>query len=86
MHIVFYGTDRESTEEDLKIALNKLGDIEGKFLVTHQPPYGICDLGDSGHNYGSKSIRDIILEKQPSVVFCGHVHEDFGVARVHSTV
>ncbi|MBU3217533.1 metallophosphoesterase [Clostridium estertheticum] len=86
MHIAFYGTDREGSEEDLEIGLNKLGNMKGKFLITHQPPYSLCDLGDSGHNYGSKAIRDIIEKKQPAVIFCGHVHEDIGIAKVHFTV
>ncbi|AWI06723.1 metallophosphoesterase family protein [Clostridium drakei] len=81
-----YETDREGTEKELEIALQALGEVKEKFIVSHQPPYKCLDKGYSGHNYGSRSIRKMILHKNPSVFFCGHIHEEFGVDRLGNTV
>lgn len=54
-------------------------------LVTHGPPYGVCDLieGYSGRqkwreNVGCALLRDAILAKKPRFAICGHVHYSNG--------
>jgi Icc-related predicted phosphoesterase len=86
MCIRFYETEREGTELDLADALREFGDIKCKILISHQPPLGCQDIGNSGHNYGSWSIREKLLKEKPEVVFCGHVHEKFGVGKLGNTL
>ncbi|MFQ5474771.1 MAG: metallophosphoesterase [Candidatus Nanoarchaeia archaeon] len=47
-------------------------------LMLHQPPYGVADLVLDEHA-GSKSFTKFIKDVQPALVFCGHLHENFGV-------
>jgi uncharacterized protein len=48
-------------------------------LLVHGPPYGskVDDLGD--HHCGNKSFRDFYKKQKIDYVFCGHIHEAFGV-------
>jgi uncharacterized protein len=48
-------------------------------LLLHGPPYGskLDDLGD--HHCGNKSFREFYVKKKLDYVFCGHIHEAFGV-------
>lgn len=50
------------------------------FALTHTPPYGACDVilqemkwPNQGH-IGSSVLTEVILEKQPKYLFCGHIH------------
>ena len=43
-------------------------------LVTHSPPKGAVDRNSQGQSFGSISIRKCILEKEPRLVVCGHIH------------
>ena len=47
-------------------------------LITHSPPLNSADLHRSGKHRGSQSIRNIIIEKQPVLHLCGHVHFAWG--------
>lgn len=47
-------------------------------LVSHSPPYGILDLSSRGQHLGSKAVREVIDEKKPTLVVCGHIHESAG--------
>jgi uncharacterized protein len=60
-----------------KIAQN--GKEAKTILLVHGPPYGskVDDLGD--HHCGNKSFRDFYVKKKLDYVFCGHIHEAFGV-------
>jgi len=59
-------------------------------LVCHQPPYGILDKVTNkaapkhwlGLHAGSKVIFDYIKKQEPRYVFCGHIHEGEGRARI----
>lgn len=46
-------------------------------LLTHSPPYGICD-SDSARNFGSPELRDRVQEIKPLVHVFGHIHEGYG--------
>ena len=59
-------------------------------LVTHEPPFGIMDLGsysifeknpESNNNgpIGSKYILKLTKQKKPKVHIFGHVHSQFGI-------
>ena len=62
-------------------------------LVCHQPPYGILDKVNfpgipknwKGKHAGSKVILDYIKKYQPRYVFCGHIHEAKGKAKIGKT-
>jgi len=83
---------KEETEKAQRI-LKKFGknlDV----LVCHQPPYGILDKVSGKYNpprdwigkhAGSKIILEYIKKKQPRYVFCGHIHEGKGKAKIGKT-
>ncbi|HOC96745.1 MAG TPA: metallophosphoesterase [Candidatus Pacearchaeota archaeon] len=63
-------------------------------LVCHQPPYGYLDKVSPKYNppkdwigkhAGSKVILDYIKKYQPKYVFCGHIHEGEGKAKIGKT-
>jgi hypothetical protein len=58
-----------------------------RILVSHTPPKDTkLDAAFSGEHVGSSSIRQYIEDKQPSVVFCGHIHEAKGIDRIGNTI
>ena len=55
-------------------------------LVSHQPPYDTaCDVA-RGRHVGSRAIRECVLEHQPDLVLCGHIHESVGQDRLGRSV
>lgn len=83
---------KRETEHAKKILKNfgKKLDI----LICHQPPYGFLDKVSGkygapkhfiGKHAGSKTILDYIRKYQPKYVFCGHIHEGEGKARIGKT-
>jgi Icc-related predicted phosphoesterase len=63
-------------------------------LICHQPPYGYLDKVSSkygapkdwiGKHAGSKVILDYIKQYKPKYVFCGHIHEGEGKAKIGKT-
>jgi Icc-related predicted phosphoesterase len=64
------------SEEEAKELLSECP--SGAILVTHSPPKGVLDKSSLGKSLGSKSIRETILEKNPLLVVCGHIHESSG--------
>lgn len=56
-------------------------------LVAHNPPRDtLCDIVGDGTHVGSTAVRDFILEAQPDVCLCGHIHESRAVDRLGRTV
>jgi len=75
-----------------KRVLKNFGKID--ILVCHQPPYGILDKVSGKYNppknwigkhAGSKIILDYIKKYPPKYVFCGHIHEGKGKAKIGKT-
>jgi Icc-related predicted phosphoesterase len=75
-----------------KKILNNFGFLD--ILVSHHPPYGYLDKVSSKYNppkpwigkhAGSKTILDYIKKYQPKYVFCGHIHEGEGKAKIGKT-
>lgn len=62
-------------------------------LITHIPPYGYLDQVKGEHlpkdwvgkHAGSKIILNYIKKEQPKYVFCGHIHEAKGKAKIGSS-
>lgn len=52
----------------------------GAILVTHSPPLGHVDSNGSGQAVGSQAVLQVIQQRSPVVVFCGHVHDSWGQA------
>lgn len=53
-------------------------------LITHGPPYGVCDVVAEKFggpaNVGDRALLQRIEEIEPLAVVCGHIHEAFGLA------
>ena len=47
-------------------------------LVSHSPPKGMVDSSSDGQSLGSLAIREIIDQKHPLLVVCGHIHGSAG--------
>jgi Icc-related predicted phosphoesterase len=56
-------------------------------VVSHAPPAGVLDRGAHAHggHYGLQALRKYIVEYQPAIVICGHVHEGYGHQKVDRT-
>ncbi len=55
-------------------------------LVTHVPPKGVKDAAMLGRHIGSDWVRTFVMEREPRLVICGHVHEDRGHAWLNRTM
>lgn len=85
-----FDTPNEYDEEILYKQLNKYHDDLSTesftILVTHAPPLDTnTDKIESGVHVGSKSIRQIIEQTQPTLNVCGHVHESIGKDTIGKT-
>lgn len=60
-------------------------------LVSHAPPYGYLDVVKNEvtnfkrKHVGSKILLSAIKKHQPRIVFCGHIHEAQGKAKIGKT-
>lgn len=69
-------TSCDITEAEARDLL--IGIESADILISHSPPYGICDeLTRSGH-IGSHAVRGAVERLQPKLVFCGHIHDSWG--------
>ena len=64
----------EEEAEDLLSACPR-----GGILVSHSPPRGAVDRTSSGKSIGSTAVLRAIMEKQPKLCICGHVHSCAGL-------
>jgi putative phosphoesterase len=55
-------------------------------LVAHPPPYGTLDEGFGNLHAGSRGLRRLILDRQPRLFICGHIHERPGWAVLGKTL
>ena len=86
-----FGTPFEMTEDEIMNVLNQSSKrCQPKpwlILVSHTPPKDTkLDAAFSGEHVGSSSVRQYVEDKQPSVAFCGHIHEARGIDRIGNTV
>ena len=44
-------------------------------LITHTPPYGICDKTKSDEHAGCNKLRATVERKKPRLHVFGHIHE-----------
>jgi uncharacterized protein len=55
-------------------------------ILSHGPPLHCLDRTKSGLHIGSPALQKHILEHQPQLVICGHVHEAAGVQGIKKTM
>lgn len=48
------------------------------FLVSHGPPWGFFDTVFDCPHVGSESLTRCMLQAQPKITICGHIHESRG--------
>lgn len=80
-----FHTPGEMNEDKIYKELRKMKIDEKTILLIHAPPYGLLDKVNETH-IGSVAIRKIIEEKQPLLVFCGHLHEISGIQKLGKTI
>lgn len=79
-----FGWPYEMSEDQAFKIVENVGDgID--ILVSHTPPFGICDLTSEGENAGSEAVRHwcdrhIKWSAGTPILVCGHIHEAYGVA------
>ncbi len=84
-----FNTPFELTEVEIQEDLAAINCVKGGnwILATHAPPFGTkLDEIEEGSHVGSKSIRQFVEQKQPSVLACGHVHEARGIDNIGKTI
>ncbi len=64
---------------------NLLKENPDSILISHNPPYGCVDKAYNGKHVGSKILSQAIKKHQPKYVFCGHIHEAKGKAKIRKT-
>lgn len=73
----------DSLENDFK----EISKCEQKVLVSHFPPQNTkVDEIFSGEHIGSEVLRDLIADKKPDLVICGHIHEARGTDKIGKTL
>jgi len=86
-----FSTPFEMTEEEITETLNKasanLPHTRWLVLVSHTPPHNTrLDKTHLGLHAGSLGVRKFIKEREPHIVFCGHIHEARGEDRIGNTI
>jgi len=81
----------ETSEEEILNALSEgaklCASTQRLIVVAHSPPLNTkLDIAHFGGHVGSPSLRQFIEHNQPSVVFCGHIHESRGIDYIGDTV
>jgi Icc-related predicted phosphoesterase len=86
-----FSTPFEITEKQLEETLNRgfaqAPERRWIILVSHHPPVNTkLDMVYSGEHIGSFAVRRFIEKNNPSIVFCGHVHEARGTDKIGDTL
>lgn len=86
----WHGHMYELTESEIAVALEsgaqQVGAAAIRVVLSHAPPRD-CRLDQTrrGHHVGSTALRTFIDQQQPTLVFCGHIHEARGIDRLGAT-
>jgi Icc-related predicted phosphoesterase len=64
---------------------NLLKENPNSILIAHNPPYRYVDKAYTGKHVGSKILLNAIKKHKPKYVFCGHIHEARGKAKIGKT-
>ena len=71
------------TEERASEMLNACP--ERAVVKTHTPTFGIADLQENGGHEGSTAILEMIAQKIPRILLCGHIHHAWGMVGQQGT-
>ncbi len=79
-------TPVEYAEKEIKDLLESIVGPE-TILLSHAPPHGTKadDIGGGTH-IGSRAVREIVEQRQPRAVVCGHAHETQGTEWIGKTL
>jgi Icc-related predicted phosphoesterase len=58
---------------------------DSSVLVVHSPPRGVLDEAFGKFHAGCKRLHQLIVQCQPRLVLCGHIHEHPGIATIGQT-
>ncbi len=88
---VWHGMTYEMPEEELAVYLRtgaeQIGDAAVEVVLSHPPPRDTAvDVVRSGAHVGSTAVRDLVEQRRPALVVCGHVHEGRGTDRLDRTL
>ena len=84
----FMGGVFEKPEEEIRADLVRLArwvDAE-TVLVTHNPAYGVLDVGVLDLHAGSQAILELVQERRVRAHIHGHIHQQFGRVDRHFNV
>jgi Icc-related predicted phosphoesterase len=54
-------------------------------LVVHSPPRGVLDEAFGRFHAGCRRLYQLVVQRQPRLVLCGHIHERPGIATIGQT-
>ena len=86
-----FSTPSEFPESAFATWLDEMWPRARKFrhvvLVSHTPPKDTTcdDIGGNTH-VGSEAVRDFIVDNQPDICICGHIHEARSIDRIGRTI
>ncbi len=86
-----FGTPSEYPESHfaqwLEQAWVKARKWKKQILISHNPPKDtLCDIIGDGVHVGSTAVREFIMENQPDICICGHIHEACNMDRLGRTI
>lgn len=58
---------------------------ENSVLVAHPPPRGVLDEAFGRFHAGCRRLHQLVLQHQPKLLLCGHIHEAPGVSSIGKT-
>lgn len=59
--------------------------LDTDVLVTHSPPFGICDTVSDGYSVGCEELLSAVNRVEPTVHIFGHIHESHGLQNINGT-
>ena len=58
---------------------------DNSVLVVHSPPRGVLDDAFGKFHAGCRRLYHLVVQRQPRLVLCGHIHERPGIASIGQT-
>ena len=58
---------------------------DSSVLVVHSPPRGVLDEAFGRFHAGCRRLYQLVVQCQPRLVLCGHIHERPGIATIGQT-
>ena len=80
VNLMGIGGDEIDMKQGIPVVRNLLSSsppFEQLVFISHVPPFKTVDLCNDGRNVGVPEFRDLIIEYQPILVACGHIHENY---------